>query len=321
MQPDQHESSSWQRIRVKAITRPTIGLKIFELVSADDRPLQPAQAGDHIEITPPEGPTRAYSLCGDPADTSRYFVAVLRDSHGRGGSKAMHDKVAIDSILDASGPRSGFPLEENARRYILIGGGIGITPLVAMAHRLSAIGADFQVHYTAPSMQKLIFREQLAALTETGHLHLYESRGDNAARFDPQYWLEDVKEDTLVYCCGPEKLMKAVRGATTCWPKGNVRFESFKATTPENAEAFEVELARSGVVIPVYETESILTALWRAGFPRPLSCETGICGTCRTPYLDGDPDHRDEMLTEDERRREMLICVSRCNSARLVLDI
>lgn len=311
-----------QHVTVTEIQRPAIGIKRFELRPAGQGGLLPFRAGDHIEIrTPDEGGTRAYSLCNDPADRDRYVVAVLRESFGRGGSKSMHDKVARGTVLEISDPRSAFPLDERGMHWTLIAGGIGATPLVSMAHRLHAMGAPFDFHYIASSERKLIFREELASVTLPGKLHLHVSEGDPRNRFDPAPWLRESRNGGQVYCCGPEGLMRAVSAAMPHWPEGSLHTETFKPAVPEDAISFEVELARSGAVIPVRKTETILVALWKAGYPRPLSCETGICGTCRTPYLAGEPDHRDEMLSESERRHEMLICVSRCRSKRLVLDI
>lgn len=314
------DSPEAQFVSVAAIQRHVGGLRRFDLVSADGSPLAPFDAGDHIDVLTPTGDCRPYSLCGDPARQDVYSLAILREGNGRGGSKAMHDRVAVGSVLEVSRPRHNFPLVEEGRHWRLVAGGIGATPLVAMAHRLAAIGASFEFHYCATKADRLIFLDELGRIVPPGRLHIHVSGGNPDARFRPEDWMGRGGEEH-VYCCGPESLMKAVSAATENWPSQRVHLESFKPALPDDATAFEVELARSGTLVRVTDTESVLVALWKAGYRRPLSCETGICGTCRTPYLAGEVDHRDAMLSEDERKREMLICVSRCRSERLILDI
>lgn len=313
------DSPEAQLVSVAAITRCVHGLKRLDLVSADGTPLAPFEAGDHIEVLTPTGDSRPYSLCGDPARQDVYSLAILREAGGRGGSKAMHDRVAVGSLLEVSRPRHSFPLVEQGRHWRLVAGGIGATPLVAMAHRLNAIGASFEFHYCASRADRLIFLDELRGLVPPDRLHIHVSGGDPGARFRPADWLG--QGDEHVYCCGPEALMSAVSAATADWSPDLVHIESFKPSIPDDATEFEVELGRSGALVRVARTESVLVALWKAGYRRPLSCETGICGTCRTPFLAGEVEHRDAMLTDEERKREMLICVSRCRSARLVLDI
>jgi len=307
------------KVRVKSIDRRTHHVRLFELVDPDGGALPPFAAGAHVEIATPAGVARPYSLCSDPADRYRYVVAVLRESAGRGGSKAMHDRVAVGHVLDISEPRNHFALEEHGHHWRLIAGGIGATPLVAMAHRLRALGRSFDFHYCARSSDHLAFCDALAVLVEPDRLHLHVS--DLAGRFEAAHWLGPARDGQHVYCCGPQPLMDAVEAATADWPDGLVHLEQFKAEPAPESSDFEIELMRSGAVVPVKRTESILVALWKANHRVPSSCEIGICGTCRVGCLGGEPDHLDTHLSPQEREREILVCVSRSRSPRLQLDL
>ncbi|WP_394839075.1 PDR/VanB family oxidoreductase [Pendulispora rubella] len=304
------------KLVVRAMTRCALGIKRFELVHPEGAALPAFTAGAHVDVTTPIGLVRPFSLCNDPAERHRYVLAVLRESQGRGGSKAMHDKIAPGHTLSVSEPKNDFPLEEEGEHWTLVAGGIGATPLVAMAYRLHALRRCFDFHYCARSREHLPFRAELEALVAPDRLHIHANERAPLARL-----LAKPSKNAFVYCCGPPSLMGAVRSATADWSADRVRFEAFKVDVPEDATAFEVELARSGQIVPVRETESILVALWRAGITRPLSCEVGICGTCRTPYLEGEPEHKDTLLTPEERQRELLVCISRCRGRKLVLDI
>ena len=311
-----------RKLKVKSIRRSAAGIKEFELVDLDGKDLAPFTAGSHIEIAAPGGLIRPYSLCNDPAENHRYVVAVLRESHGRGVSKSMHDKVAPGHLLDVSEPKNHFQLDEaDDHHCVLLAGGIGATPLLAMAYRLRALGKPFEFHYCVRSTDRLAFRSELEAIVAPERLHLHVSNGQPERRIDIAQVLSNAGVAAQVYCCGPPSLISAVNGACANRPGIRFRYEQFKTEIPEDATAFEVELARSGKVVQIRDNESILVALWRAGCSRPFSCEVGICGTCRTPYLGGEPDHKDELLTMQERNSELLICVSRSRSPRLTLDV
>ena len=302
---------------VQAVTRPVAGVRRFVLARVDGQPLPLAAPGDHVDVETPCGIVRPYSLCGDPARQDVCEIVVLREAQGRGGSRAMHDALAKGRRLRISEPRSLFLLHSGASFIRLIAGGIGATPLVAMAHHLARAKQPFDFHYCARDRESLVLLPELERLVPRGALHVHLSVGEDARRFAPD--ADPPPEGCSVYCCGPSSLMEAVRVAYAglC----PVHTESFKPQVPDDAMAFEVVLARSRRTVPVKADESILVALWRSGIERPLSCETGICGTCRTPWCGGEPEHRDNLLSAEEREREMLICVSRCRSKTLVLDI
>lgn len=310
-----------RKLKVKAIRRRSLAIKEFELVHPEGGSLSPFTAGSHVYVTAPGYIARPFSLCNDPAETHRYVLAVLREPHGRGGSKAMHDKVALGHLLDVSEPANEFPLDEaSTGRIVLIAGGIGATPLLAMAYRLNALGRPFDIHYCVSARDRLAFLPDFQALIPASRLHLHISDGRPECRLNADRVVEHIGEATI-YCCGPPSLNTAVERA--CANQQGIRFrsEQFKAEVPDDATAFEVELGRSGRVVRVSNHESILVALWRAGYPRPFSCEVGICGACRTRYLAGDPEHKDHLLSAEERRDEVLICISRSRSCRLTLDI
>lgn len=306
-----------REVIVQAVTRPVAGIRRFVLAAADGAPLPAFAPGDHIEVETPCGIARPYSLCGDPLRRDTYEIAVLREAQGRGGSRSMHDALAKRRRLKISEPRHQFPFQPGSSFTRLIAGGIGATPLVAMAYELAQKKLAFDFHYCARTRDSLVFLPELERLAPPGALHVHLSSGLDAKRFDPH--LYSLMAGSTVYCCGPASLMQSVREAyaDTC----PVHMESFKPNLPDDAAAFDVVLARSQRTVPVKADESILVALWRAGIERPLSCETGICGTCRTPWCGGEPEHRDTLLSDDEKAREMLICVSRCRSKTLVLDI
>jgi vanillate O-demethylase ferredoxin subunit len=313
-------------LRVSAIADEATDIRVFEVVDPEGVDLLPFTAGSHVDVTPPGSSIRQYSLCNDPAERHRYRFAVLRETVGRGGSRLMHERVQIGDLLQVSAPRNHFPLAETGQRHLLIAGGIGVTPLLSMAHRLHAIGADFVLHHCTRSPERTAFRDVLAPFAEAGRVHYHHDGGDLARGLDVAAVLADVVPGTHVYCCGPQGLMAAVKTAAAAWPAPQVHFEYF--TPPEAlpgaagpAGEFEVEVASTKAVYPIPAGQSILSVLTTAGMPLDSSCEAGVCGTCRTRYLSGDVDHRDCVLTDAERGEHLMICVSRAAHGRLVLDL
>lgn len=310
-----------RRVKVAAIEDVGTDIKTFDLVAADGRPLPPFEAGAHIDVHIPSGPVRQYSICSDPRESGFYRIAVKRERSGRGGSIGMHEALEKGSIVGISAPRNNFPVASNARRHIFIAGGIGITPIMAMIRHVSAQGGDWELHYCARSQGHAAFFDELKALAS-----------DRVFEYFSEVPLLDVVRLTAtrsdgehIYCCGPEALMQAVKDATSNWPQEQVHFEWFS-----NAHAnegpnlpFEVELKRSGKTLTVPPGRSILEVLRESGVIVASSCEDGVCGTCETVVLEGEPDHRDTLLTEKERAesKTMMICVSRAKGDRLVLDV
>ncbi|WP_427185402.1 PDR/VanB family oxidoreductase [Bordetella bronchialis] len=308
-------------VRIREVRRVAVDINSYELAPADGRPLPPFSAGSHIDVLVPNGMTRQYSLYGDPADRGAYRIAVKREAAGRGGSASLHDKAEAGTALGIVGPRNHFPLAAQARHSLFIAGGIGITPIHAMARELSARGAPWTLHYCARSADHAAFHDELRALPG-GQVIAHFSE---VPTLDVATLLAEPREGTHVYCCGPQGLMKAVEAATAHWAPGHVHFEWFAA--PDTAwppnQPIEVELARSGTVVQVPAGRTILQVLREHGVDVPCACEEGVCGTCETAVLAGEPQHRDMLLTPEERatNRTMMVCVSRANSARLVLDL
>lgn len=319
-------------LRVRAIHDEAPGIRSFDLSDPDGLELPPFTAGSHVDVAVPDGPIRQYSLFNDPAERDRYRIAVLLEPAGRGGSRRMHEAVMPGDLLEVSAPRNAFPLEESAERHLLIAGGIGVTPLLAMVSRLRRIGAPFELHYCTRSASRTAFRDALAPLAEAGSVHFHHDGGDPARGLDVRALVARAGDDgTHLYCCGPPGLMLAVRDAASDWPSYRLHFEHFAApatppstaasTGPDAERAFEVELAASGRVLTVPPGQSILSVLCAAGLSPDSSCEAGVCGACRTRYLAGDVDHRDVVLADAERDEHLMICVSRSRGPRLVLDL
>lgn len=298
------------------------GVVALTLRAADDRPLPTWHPGAHVDLILPNGVTRQYSLCSDPADESSWRVGVLREPESRGGSSWLHDNAVAGTRLEASDPRNNFELVE-AGEYLFIGGGIGITPLLPMIAEAHRRGADWRLAYGGRTAASMAF---------VGELHPHGERVELCAQevhglLDLPRLLAEPREGVAIYCCGPEPLLAAVEEACAGWPKGTLHVERF-APRPGAldgvAEAFEVELAASGMTLTIGPEQSIAEAVEAAGIDIPTSCREGTCGTCETAVIEGVPDHRDSYLTEDEREdgETMMICCSRAApGTRLVLDL
>lgn len=300
----------------------------FELVAEDGAALPAFTAGAHVDVHLPGGLTRPYSLCSSPADTRCYRIAVLREAASRGGSVALHEGVQEGDRLEIGAPRNLFPLAPEADSHLLLAGGIGITPLLAMAEQLSRDGAPFQLHYCARSRDRAAFVDAITRSAYASAVNLHFSDGDPARRLDLRALLARPRPGQHLYACGPARFMDAVLEAARAhgWPAGSVHREVFNAApvAPAGGDAaFEVELKSSGRVVVVPPGCTIVHALADAGVTVPTSCEQGICGTCMTTVLGGTPDHRDQYLTEEEQAAGQLIlpCCSRAKSARLVLEL
>ncbi|MFI1291785.1 PDR/VanB family oxidoreductase [Streptomyces sp. NPDC020792] len=280
--------------------------------------------GAHIDLVLPTvdgGPlVRQYSLCGDRWDATAYEVAVLREPNSQGGSRYIHDDLAIGDLLSVGGPRNNFTLAP-AKRYEFIAGGIGITPIITMIASAEAMGIDWHLLYGGRSRHSMAFLEELGQYGERVKICPQDETGLLDLAF-----LNESTEGAKVYCCGPEPLLNAVESATPRWPDGYVRFERFVPAAqppPVRSEPFTVELSHSRKSVTVGTDETILEAMATAGVPVLSSCSQGICGTCEVAVLDGVPDHRDSLLTDAERARgdRMFVCVSRSITERLVLDL
>jgi len=312
-------------IRVSERKDEAEGIAVFDLVAADGSELPAFDAGAHIDVYVPNGLIRQYSLCNAPSERERYQIAVLRDPASRGGSRALHDAVASGTTLTIGVPRNLFKLEPTATRSVLLGGGIGVTPLMSMAEQLHAEGARFDFHYCTRSPAHTAFRQRIdkAPWKDRVQMHFSSER-----RLDIGDALAHADEHTHLYVCGPERFIEAVRDTAFAlgWPDENVHFEFFAAagSAPDASdEPFEMEISSTGQVLEVPVDKTALEVLIDNGFNVTSSCEQGVCGACLTAVLDGEPDHRDQYLTDDERglNRDFLPCCSRSKSKRLVVDL
>lgn len=316
-----HAEDESRLLRVSAVRQVALEVAAFDMVAADGRELAPFTPGAHIDVHLPGGLIRQYSLCSDASDTGHYTVAVKKESTGRGGSLAMHERIEEGSSIAIAGPRNLFALSEDARHSVFIAGGIGITPILSMIRWLAAHGQSWELHYCARSAQHAAFYRELCELG-ADRVHAYFSE---LPLLDVRALLAEPQAGSHVYCCGPEGLMKAVKEASNGWNPAQVHFEWFAAPDVAHApnQAFEIELKQSGRVLSVPPDQSILQVLQGAGIAVPSACEEGVCGTCETRVLAGEVDHRDLLLSEPERaaNRSMMVCVSRACSARIVLDL
>lgn len=294
----------------------------FELRAVDGGALPAFTAGSHVKVKTPAGGLRNYSLCNAPQQKDRYVIAVKRDAQGRGGSLSMCDRLSIGARLPVAPPVNEFALSERASRFLFIAGGIGITPILSMMRQLTATGRErFHLYYCTRSASSTAFAAEVAA-EFPGKVTFHHDGGDPARAFD--FWPLLEKPSTAhVYCCGPRGLMDGVRDMSGHWPFGSIHFESFgiDAATRRQDKAFDVRLARSGTVVHVPAQCSILEALRAKGVSIRSSCEAGSCGSCRTGLLEGEAEHRDFVLGENEHATQIMACVSRARSPELVLDL
>lgn len=314
-------------VRVVQLRWEAEGVASLRLRSIDGAPLPEWAPGAHVDLVLPSGVVRQYSLCGRP-EAAEYTVAVLREQDGRGGSAEIHDTALLGRELRIAGPRNRFELED-AARYVFVAGGIGITPLLAMIRAVAARGLPWELHYGGRSADTLAFTADLAELAEHsgGRVHTYLQDRDGPLPL--RAIVTGTAEDAILFACGPGGMLTALEETVSATrPQLPLRFERFTAEPAEPADdsggrAFEVELAQTGGTVTVQPGQSVLDAV-RTRCPAVMSsCEEGFCGTCETKVLEGEPIHRDTILSAKERARNtsMMICVGSCASARLVLDL
>lgn len=312
------DSGTERDVLVRAVRLESEGVLSFVLEACDGQPLPAFEPGAHIDLHLPMG-VRQYSLIND-GRAGVYEIAVGLDRAGRGGSAWLHKELRPGMVLKASPPRNTFPLDDAAPYTALFAGGVGVTPIRAMAVRLAALGRPFSLLYAARSKASAAFAAELAGL-KGARLHFDAEAGGPA---DLAAAIAAVPAGAKLYCCGPTSMIEAFTAATAGRPAELVSVERFGAAPIQGeAGSFVVELARSGRSIEVGPTETILDALATAGIAAPSSCRNGVCGTCETTVLAGQPDHRDMILSEAERAAggSMMICCSRAKSPRLTLDL
>jgi ferredoxin-NADP reductase/nitrite reductase/ring-hydroxylating ferredoxin subunit len=322
-EPAAHGRKAALRVAVSRKWQAADGVAGFEL-----RPLKGLlptfQPGAHIDVHMPNGMIRQYSVVNGPGESDRYVIGVKREADSKGGSLCMHETVREGDVLAISEPRNNFPLRRDAVKTLLVAGGIGVTPLLAMAQALEHQQLAHEFHYFAQNEGQLAFRDRLDGLKDTLVPHLGLTPPQTGERL--REILSDYREDMHLYLCGPGPMLEAARGiaAGLGWPDRAVHFEYFKNTNEiDDSSTFEVALARSCLTLTVPAGKSILEVMREAGVDMPSSCEQGACGTCMATVIEGEPDHQDVYLNDAEKKAgaRIMTCVSRAKSARLVLDI
>lgn len=309
-------------LRVTSRTVGAEGVVVLDLRDPSGADLPAWAPGAHIDVQLRDGLVRQYSLCGDTGDRSVWRIAVLREPAGRGGSEHVHESLAEGVTVAVRGPRNNFPLVDSPR-YVFIAGGIGITPILPMLAAAEATGAEWELHYGGRSRRSMAFLTALEGATGN-RVTLHPQ--DEVGLIDLPAILGTPRPDTLVYSCGPEPLLKAVEQHCAVWPGGSLHVERFtpkELGEPVLADSFEVELTISGLTLTVPPDRTVLDVVEEAGVLVLSSCHEGTCGTCETPVLAGEVDHRDSLLSPAEQAADdtMFICVSRAACPKLVLEL
>lgn len=315
-------SESNKSIMMNVASRRMLTPSIVELtlVPAGDEGLPDYGPGAHVTVRTPAGAMRRYSLVGPGENPDKFVIAVKMEPESRGGSRSMHDEAAVGTELLVELPENDFELKD-APKYLLIAGGIGITPIYAMARHLSKEGKPFNIIYCTRSSEETAYLDELKE-EFGGKLKIHHDNGDPDKVYD--FWDHFAEPQNMhVYCCGPKPLMEEIKAISGHWPEGRVNFEDFKPVEiiREDDVEFDVELAKSGMTVTVPADRSILEAVRDSGIPTVSSCESGTCGTCKTRLIAGDVDHRDMVLMDEEKDDYIMICISRARSGNLVIDL
>lgn len=318
-----------REVRVTQMTWEADGVVAVRLsrIESDD-PLPAWEPGAHVDVYVPDGTTRQYSLCGDPQDLSSWQFAVLRETDGRGGSAYIHDELRVGDRLLVTRPKNNFALED-ASFHALVAGGVGITPMMAMAEHLDRSGRSFHLTYGGRTADSMAFRQRLGALGDSVTMLAEDQDG----RADLEAIVKDLPDGGLVYVCGPVGLLRAVEAAAEAVhgvDQDVVRFELFSRAGVEepaaaalDADNYELVLTESGHTLRLAPEANILEVVLALGVDVENDCRDGICGSCITPIASGTVDHRDLVLTKREAAAmdQMLICVSRPTCSRLELKL
>ncbi|MDX8276360.1 PDR/VanB family oxidoreductase [Acinetobacter pittii] len=299
-------------------------IAVMEFESATSATLPKVEAGAHIDVHLPNGMVRQYSLCQNPNDEGKFRLGILRDPESRGGSISAFDEIKDGMQIQVSEPKNLFPLLK-AKHSVLIGGGIGITPLITMAYQLAHEGASFELHYCGASPQNCAFVDEIknGELAKYTTFHFKSEGASHRAFFESA--IKDIDSESHIYTCGPVGFMDWVINLATThdFPEQQIHKEYFQVETDTSGDSFEVVAERSGKIIMVEAGETILQALAKEGIDIEMSCEQGVCGTCMCDVIEGEPDHRDVYFTDEEKasNEQILVCCSRSKTSRLVLDI
>lgn len=314
------------RLKVQSICHIAQDIVEVEWISADANKALPAfTAGAHVEFKLRDDLLRSYSLANDPEESHRYVIAVHLSAESKGGSQYIHNALKEGDICDATAPRNHFPLDETNAQHILIAGGIGITPILAMAYRLSTLGKAWQLHYCSRTQAHAAYLDEIKHLAaKTGNVvNFYFDQDANGQSLSLTELCQAAEDVAHFYCCGPKGMLSAFEAATA-HRSDTAHLEYFTAKEEAALDGgFEIELAKSNLILKVPAGKSILDVVFDAGISVPSSCREGICGSCETAILCGEADHRDALLTIDEKEsnQTMMICCSGAKSKKLVLDL
>ncbi|MBL4800297.1 MAG: oxidoreductase [Emcibacter sp.] len=311
------------QVEITKVESMTAEVTKYHFARTDGTDMPAFDAGAHIDVVVAPEFFRQYSLSSDPSDLSNYQIALLREEDGRGGSKLMHRIFQEGRKIFISPPHNHFPLDETAEKSYLMGGGIGITPMIAMAHSLHKLGKDFELHYSCSSRSKAGFLNDFSNVPWSHKVHLHFS--DEGSRVNLEALFADTNENHHIYVCGPERFIAAVleAGISAGFSEDNLHREYF--TTPEAPDyvnhAFRLKLAKSGKDIYVPENKSATDALADAGIQVDVKCSDGLCGVCACGLLDGDVEHRDFVLSKKGRSEKIILCSSRARMKDGVITI
>lgn len=308
------------RARINVIRTESSGVISLELVPLDSETFPAWEPGAHIDVVLDEDLIRQYSLCGDPDDNRRWRIAVLREPESRGGSEAVHSDLDEGDELILRGPRNNFPLLP-ADEYVLIAGGIGITPILTMAEALARQGKNWKLLYGGRTLESMAFTDRLVKYRD----QVCMRPEDQFGLLDLADWIGQPRGNCLVYCCGPERLLQALEKNCSDWPEEAIQIERFRAADEAalvQDGSFDVILKQSNMTVHVAEGQSIAEAIEAAGGFIPTSCQEGSCGTCITSVLEGEPDHRDSFLRGKMRdsNKHIMVCCSRSKTKTITLD-
>lgn len=313
------------QVRVAARQLVAEDIAAYEFAPLDGAELPAFEAGAHIDVHVPGGPVRQYSLFQLPDGSQRYRIGVLRDPQSRGGSVRLIDTVKEGDVLTVSPPRNHFALHKGSAHAVLLAGGIGITPILCMAEQLAREGRSFELHYCGRTRVRMAFLDRLRGASFAERVQVHADDGAPEQRLDARTAIGAPTTDRHLYVCGPTGFMDHVLATARelGWAEAQLHREYFAAAPIDHSAdgSFEIELKQSGRCITVKADQSAAQALIDAGVPLSLSCEAGVCGTCQTRVLEGEADHRDLYLTEDEHSHYFMPCCSRARTPRLVLDL
>ncbi len=312
-------------VTVGEIRQQAVDVTSFELVEKGGESLPAFTAGAHIDLHLPGGMIRSYSLLNEQSDRHRYVIAVRKETSGRGGSLFMHNRMSPGSRVTISEPKNHFPLVEDAPHVLFIAGGIGITPIWSMVQRLEKLGRSWTLHYCVRTREHAAFYNELMSLqTDSPRIHFHFDGGRPELGISMESVIAQAQNDAHLYCCGPSGMLASFQQCTANLPASQIHTEYFSgAISHAELGGFQIELARSGKTLTIERGQSILDAIVLAGIDAPHSCKEGVCGNCETAIIEGVADHRDLVLTADERAsgKTMMICCSGCVGDRLVLDL